>query len=317
MVRAFFVVSVSALQLEEYFAFRLPACFSNFSALVCILIRDSCASAFVRSIFRSVSNCICCRNSLSCISSIALQFRSVTITLGSSRCASSISFLCCVNISCVVILRSVSKFGLHIFFQVFFHVQLAVTALAPLRRDVGNVLAAVCPCSVVTSERSSTRNSSRFPAQRIHSSITRISSNFQLSPGCRVVFRVGHSARLPLALPSGISAVPVLHRFGHCERAAPESVHPPYVLSGLEVHTVDDAVRVNVFPVGVGADEHFAAVKYPASCVLLRAPCAGRRLHLSGNFAPCGKTSRRRPCGAAASYSGTRRTRFPADSQYR
>ena len=57
VVRAFFVVSVSALQPEEYFSFRLPACFSKFSALVCILIRDSCASAFVRSIFRSASNC--------------------------------------------------------------------------------------------------------------------------------------------------------------------------------------------------------------------------------------------------------------------
>mgnify|MGYP007073134237 CR=1 FL=1 len=56
-VRESFVFSVSALQLEKYLSFRLPACFSKFSALVCILIRDSCASAFVRSIFRSASNC--------------------------------------------------------------------------------------------------------------------------------------------------------------------------------------------------------------------------------------------------------------------
>ena len=97
-------------------------CLSNSAALICISVSASCASCFVRSVFRSVSNSICCRNSLSCISSIAFQFRSVTITLGSSRCASSISFLCCVNISCVVILRSVSKFRLHIFFQVFFYV---------------------------------------------------------------------------------------------------------------------------------------------------------------------------------------------------
>ena len=52
-VRESFVFSVSALQLEEYLSFRLPACFSKFSALVCILIRDSCASAFVRSILRN------------------------------------------------------------------------------------------------------------------------------------------------------------------------------------------------------------------------------------------------------------------------
>ena len=56
-VRESFVFSVSALQLEEYLSFRLPACFSKFSALVCILIRDSCASRFVRSFFRSASNC--------------------------------------------------------------------------------------------------------------------------------------------------------------------------------------------------------------------------------------------------------------------
>ena len=52
-VRESFVFSVSALQLEEYLSFRLPACLSKFSALVCILIRDSCASAFVRSILRN------------------------------------------------------------------------------------------------------------------------------------------------------------------------------------------------------------------------------------------------------------------------
>lgn len=52
-VRESFVFSVSALQLEEYLSFRLPACFSKFSALVCIWIRDSCASAFVRSILRN------------------------------------------------------------------------------------------------------------------------------------------------------------------------------------------------------------------------------------------------------------------------
>ena len=34
-----------------------------------------------------------------------------------------------------------------------------------------------------------------------------------------------------------------------------------YLLTRLEVHTVDDAVRMDVFAVGVGADENFAARK--------------------------------------------------------
>ena len=33
------------------------------------------------------------------------------------------------------------------------------------------------------------------------------------------------------------------------------------LLAGFEIHAVDDAVRVNVFAVGVGADEDFAALK--------------------------------------------------------
>ena len=43
-----------------------------------------------------------------------------------------------------------------------------------------NGLAMNYPC--ICYERSKIRNSSRLPAQCIHSSITRISSNFQLSP---------------------------------------------------------------------------------------------------------------------------------------
>ena len=53
-VRESFVFSVSALQLEEY---RLPACLANSAALACIAVRASWASCFVRSFFRSASNC--------------------------------------------------------------------------------------------------------------------------------------------------------------------------------------------------------------------------------------------------------------------
>ena len=45
--------------------------------------------------------------------------------------------------------------------------------------------------------------------------------------------------------------------------------------------------------------------------------CAGRCPRLSGSSAPCDKTSRRPPCGAAASYSEIRRTPFPVGSRYR
>ena len=57
VVRESFVFSVSALQPEEYPALRLPACPANSAALICISVRASWASCFVRSFFRSASNC--------------------------------------------------------------------------------------------------------------------------------------------------------------------------------------------------------------------------------------------------------------------
>ena len=56
-VRESFVFSVSALQAEEYPALRLPACLANSAALICISVSASWASCFVRSFFRSASNC--------------------------------------------------------------------------------------------------------------------------------------------------------------------------------------------------------------------------------------------------------------------
>ena len=47
-----------------------------------------------------------------------------------------------------------------------------------------------------------------------------------------------------------------------------------YLLTRLEVHTVDDTVRVNVFTVNVGADQHLATFKIscqPPSCFVRRA----------------------------------------------
>ena len=212
---------------------QAPSLFSK------ILLRSSASRsglparpAFVRSIFRSASNCICCRNSLSCISSSALQFRSVTITLGSSRCASSISFLCCVNISCVVILRSVSKFRLHIFFQVFFYVQLAVTALAPIRCGVGDVLAAVRPSGVVTL-RAEQYQKFLTVSCAAHTLVDH-AHQFKLPTltfGCRVVFRVGHPAGLPLLILLEFRQSEFLADLVIARRAAPESARLPCVPS--------------------------------------------------------------------------------------
>ena len=56
-VTAFCVRSGSSLQMEEYLAFRLPACLANSAALACIAVSASWASCFVRSFFRSASNC--------------------------------------------------------------------------------------------------------------------------------------------------------------------------------------------------------------------------------------------------------------------
>ena len=46
------------------------------------------------------------------------------------------------------------------------------------------------------------------------------------------------------------------------------------LFSGLEIHAVDDAVRVDVFTVGVRADQHLATFKIscqPPSCFVRRA----------------------------------------------
>ena len=203
------------------------------------------------------------RNSLSCISSSALQFRSVTITLGSSRCASSISFLCCVNISCVVILRSVSKFRLHIFFQVFFYVQLVITALAPIRRDVGDVLAAVRPSGVVTLRAE--QDQKFLTVSCAAHTLVDHAHEFKfptLAFVSRVVFRVGHSAGTFLLIPLKfrqpqffadlvIADAQLLNLF----------VCHMYFFSGFKIHAVDNTVRMNVFAVNVRADQHLAALK--------------------------------------------------------
>ena len=50
---------VSSLQAEEYPALRLPACPANSVALVCISVKEFCASCFVRSVFQVRVQLLC------------------------------------------------------------------------------------------------------------------------------------------------------------------------------------------------------------------------------------------------------------------
>ena len=289
-VTAFCIRSVSSLQAEEYLALRLPACLSNSAALICISVKAFCASCFVRSVFRSAFNCICCRNSLSCISSSALQFRSVTITLGSSRCASSISFLCCVNISCVVILRSVSKFRLHIFFQVFFYVQLVITASTSVWCDIGDIFTRIRPCGIVT-----LRTEQRQKFLTIFGAAHTLINHAHelelptLASVRRVVFCVGHSARMPLLVFLKFRQPQFLTDFVVADAQLLNLfVRHMHLPPGFKIHTVDDTVRVDMLPVDVRADQNFAAfeVSGEPACRFVR--CA--RVDVRGSMsAPFGK----------------------------
>ena len=77
--------------------------------------------------------------------------------------------------------------------------QLVITALAPIRRDVGDVLAAVRPRGVVTlrAEQDQKFLTVSCAAHTLvdHAHQLELPT---LAFGRRVVFRVGHSARLPL-----------------------------------------------------------------------------------------------------------------------
>ena len=81
---------------------------------------------------------------------------------------------------------------------------------------------------------------------------------------CRIIFRVGHPTGLPLL---------VFLEFGKSEFLADRIVAGAQLMdllvghvnlfAGFKIDAVDDAVRVDVFAVGVGADEDFTALEIP------------------------------------------------------
>ena len=91
-----------------------------------------------------------------------------------------------------------------------------------------------------------------------------------------------------------------------------------YFFTGFKIDAVDDTVGVNVFAVNVGADQNFTALE-----VFCQPPCGFVRrarvniCALREALHHVIKHHAARLYGAAASYSGIRRMRFPADSQYR
>ncbi len=154
--------------------------------------------------------------------------------------------------------------------------QLVITALAPIRRDVGDVLAAVRPSSVVTLRAEQNQKFLTVPGTA-HTFVDH-AHEFKfptLTFGCRVVFRIGHPARLPLAIPLKFRQPQF---FADLVIADAQLLNllvcHVKLLAGLEIHAVDDTVGVNVFTVNVGADQHLATFKIscqPPSCFVRRA----------------------------------------------
>ena len=154
--------------------------------------------------------------------------------------------------------------------------QLAVTAFAPLRCGVGDVLAAVRPCGIVTLRAE--QRQKFVPVPGIAHTLIDHAHQLELPTLAsvrRVVFCVGHSARMPLLVflkfrqpqflaDLVIADAQLLNLF----------VRHVYLPAGFKIHAVDDAVRVNVFAVDVGADQNLTAVEVSgksARCFVRRA----------------------------------------------
>ena len=96
-----------------------------------------------------------------------------------------------------------------------------------------------------------------------------------LTFGCRVVFCVGHSARMPLL---------VFLKFRQPQFLADLVIANAQLLNlfvchmcfftSFKIDAVDDAVRVNVFTVNVGADQNFTAVEVSSKSVRCFVRCA-------------------------------------------
>ena len=149
-------------------------------------------------------------------------------------------------------------------------------ALASIRRDVGDVLAAVRPSGVVTLRAEQDQKFLAAPSAA-HTLVDH-AHEFKLpalAPVSRVVFRVGHSTRLPLLIslefrqPQFLANLVVANA-----QLLNLFVCHMYFFAGFKIDAVDDAVRVNVFAVNVRADQNFTAVEVSSKSVRCFVGCA-------------------------------------------
>ena len=141
--------------------------------------------------------------------------------------------------------------------------QLIVTAFSSVRCGVGNILPAACPCGIVALRAE--QRQKFFAASSVAHTFVDHTHQLELPAltfGCRVVFRIGHPARLPLAIPLKfrqpqffadlvIADAQLLNLF----------VRHMYFFSGFKIHAVDNTVRMNVFAVGMRTYQHLAALE--------------------------------------------------------
>ena len=154
--------------------------------------------------------------------------------------------------------------------------QLVITALAPIRCDVGDVLAAVRPCGIVTLRAE--QRQKFFAASSVAHTLVDHAHEFKfptLAFGRRVVFRVGHSTRLPLTIPLKFRQsqffTDLVVANAQLLNLLIRHMHLP---TCLKIDAVDDAVRVDVFAVGVSTDEDFAALEISGKLPCCFVDCA-------------------------------------------
>ena len=145
-----------------------------------------------------------------------------------------------------------------------------VTAFQTARRDVGDIFATVCPCCVVA--LCAQQRQKFVPVPSIAHTLVDHAHQLELpafTPVRRVVFRVGHSTRLPLLIslefrqPQFFADLVI----ANAQRLNLRIRHM-YFFTGFKIDAVDDTVGVNVFAVNVGADQNFTALE-----VFCQPPC--------------------------------------------
>lgn len=136
--------------------------------------------------------------------------------------------------------------------------------------DIGDILPAVRPSCRVTLRAEQRQKFLTIPGTA--HAIVDDSHQLELpalTPVSRVVFRIGHSARMTLLIPLKfrqpqffadlvIADAQLLNLF----------VCHMYFFAGFKIHAVDNTVRMNVFAVNVRADQYLTALE-----VFCQPPC--------------------------------------------